>query len=275
MARIALVALVAFALGALAYRYHAPAAALLGVATGHDRDYAEAAAERETIACPTDAPVLLILGQSNAANTVRGFLHEPKPGTVNFNALDGRCYVAREPLLGMWRDGYEYQPDHGSIWTLVADGLPEPVTLAPIAQVGSSVADWSEGYARGRLLLALDGLKRAGLAPTAVLWHQGETDAAEGTPGEAYERHFRAVLATLRNAGVDAPVYVAQASVCRNFGSEEIRAAQARVTELPNVRPAPDTDTLSHVAYRYDGCHFSAEGAKRAAQMWIDTLLAE
>jgi hypothetical protein len=228
---------------------------------------------REVVECEA-GPVLLVLGQSNAANTVRGFLYEPKRRTLNFNALDGRCYVAQEPLLGMYERGQEWRGD-GSIWTMVADRLPGQVVVAPIALVGSSVADWSEGYAHERLALALSGLSKVGLSPTWVVWHQGETDAQEGTSGEEYVRHFERVVATIRGAGFDAPIYVAQATICGSFPSEEIRAAQAALAGLPGVRPGPDTDALSHVGLRYDGCHFSAEGAKRHADLWVDALLSE
>ncbi len=214
------------------------------------------------------AAVWLTLGQSNAAN--EGDLdYTTGAGVFNLNPFDGKCYVARDPLLGT-------TGDRGSVWTRAADGaiaagLFDRVVVLPIAVGGSSITRWSsDGDLYPRLELARQALADAGLRATHVLWHQGESDVL--MPAAEYRRHFASMLDGLRAAGIDAPVYVAQVSLCKNHGSETLRQAQRDLTELPGVRLGPDTDTLDRFLWRRDMCHFSAAGLQRHAALWVETL---
>lgn len=213
--------------------------------------------------------VLLTLGQSNAAN--EGSLAPVETANVfNFNFFDGRCYEARDPLLGTTGNG-------SSPWIRVARGLVaagrfDRVVIVPIAVGGSGIRHWApDGYLFPRIGRAKAALDAAGLAPTHVLWHQGESDVARDPA--LYVGHFRAILAGMRELGIDAPVWVAQATLCGNHGSEALRAAQRELADtLPGVRRGPNTDTLDRFAWRRDLCHFSAEGLDRHAQLWLAAL---
>lgn len=282
MFRTLAVGIVCFVLGGLGYGTLQQAGVLSALRTHYlgERAYRAMAAARPRIDCP-DAPVLLVLGQSNAANSVADFLYVPRHRQVNFDALDGTCRPAAEPLLGMWPGGHGDDAGRGSIWTLVGDGLIErggldTVVLAPIAVGGSSVADWSDGTLSGRLERALAGLRAAGLRVRWVAWHQGERDAGAGMAAADYTAHLRRVVGRIRAAGVEAPVYVAVATMCGNAGSEAIRRAQRDLpARLPGVRGGPDTDELSSIALRYDGCHFNEAGARLHAAAWVSALLRD
>jgi hypothetical protein len=66
-----------------------------------------------------------------------------------------------------------------------------------------------------------------------------------------------------------APIVVAYATVCRTPPNAEIRRAiDAEIATDSQLRRGPDLDTLRGDDLRYDGCHFSAEGLKRAAELW-------
>jgi hypothetical protein len=100
---------------------------------------------------------------------------------------------------------------------------------------------------------------------------------APGRGGGEYKALFLAMLARIRDFGVTAPVYVARASFCANGehpyrNHEAVRAAQRGLVSLSRgIRPGPDTDTLGTLD-RYDGCHFSAAGLDRHAELWLTVL---
>lgn len=230
-------------------------------------------ADRIEVACPSlrgdGTAVWLTLGQSNAANEGE-LAYETGPEVFNLNFLDGRCYVARDPLLGATGTG-------GSVWTrladrLIAGGRFERVVIVPIAVGGSSIRRWTTGGdLHGRIGRAAEAMRAAGLSPTHILWHQGESDV--GTDPQAYRRSFAGVLAEIRAQGLEAPVYVAQASICKNHGRAGLRAAQRDLAvEFAGVRPGPDTDTLDRFRWRRDLCHFSTEGLDEHAALWASIL---
>lgn len=214
--------------------------------------------------------ILLTLGQSNAANESEpGF--QPGQGVYNFSFFDGKCYVARDPLLGT--TGVE-----GSVWSrlgdeLVRSGRFQRVLIAPIAVGGSRVRAWTPTGAHfSRIVAVQKALASRGLKATHVLWHQGESDARWTTQQE-YIDMFGQMLEGMRGEGVDAPVYVAVASACGHGGSDAIRAAQREIPhKFANTRPGPNTDEIDRLRWRRDGCHFSAEGLKLHANAWTEVL---
>ena len=49
--------------------------------------------------CPAESPVILIIGQSNAANSGLAYIYENK-NNLNYNSEDNFCYELSEPVLG-------------------------------------------------------------------------------------------------------------------------------------------------------------------------------
>jgi hypothetical protein len=233
--------------------------------------------DRERVDCARFAngaahsAVLLTGGQSNAANYGQMPI-TPREGVFNFDWFDGQCYRARDPLLGPDGNG-------GSVWTrlgdlLVARGDYEQVLIAPVAVGGSALRRWIPG---GDLHVRLVETKRrldaVGVHVTHVLWHQGERDAELATPGDVYTEEFGKLVASLRELGIDAPVYPAVASACGGPGSEAIRTAQRGLPlRFAGVKAGPDTDALANLTYRYDACHFSDAGLDAHARLWLDAV---
>ena len=225
-----------------------------------------------------DTAVILTFGQSNAANSGEG-RHTAKGPVHVFNIFDCKYYRAVDPLPGASNDG-------GSVWGRLGDRLIESgrfpsVLLIPIACDGSYIEEWAPGgvYHR-RLHLAVKRIATAGLVPDILCWQQGEAEA-NMTPMSAaeYRRHFMAMLRSLREAGIDAPIYVATATLCANTehpfrNRDAIRAAQqGLMTVAGDILPGPDTDQIG-VEHRRDGCHFAASGLDLAAQAWLEAFNA-
>jgi hypothetical protein len=90
---------------------------------------------------------------------------------------------------------------------------------------------------------------------------------------------FQSILRAVRAQGVNAPVYVALATLCEDGphpfqNRAAIRHGQKKLISIRDrVLPGPDTDLIG-IEHRRDGCHFSASGQKLAAQAWFRALTA-
>ncbi len=164
----------------------------------------------------------------------------------------------------------------GSYWPLVGDllierGFAQSIVFSAVAKGGTSVTSWADrgdlgGYAARRL----DGITGV----THVVWHQGETDAR--MPPEQYRETLLRVFDGLRLVAPRARFVVAQASICFDLVvSTPIVAVQAGIVDPSRgIYAGPNTDTLTSVEDRYDGCHFSGAGAAKVAAMWADAIVA-
>jgi carbohydrate esterase-like sialic acid-specific acetylesterase len=229
-----------------------------------------------SIANPPGTTVILTFGQSNAANT--GEERYAAHGAVHvFNIFDMRFYRAIDPLPGASHDG-------GSVWGRLGDklidaGVASSVLIVPIAVGATYIRDWGPGgYYHRRLLFALHRLKSAGIKIDMLCWHQGEADANHtGMSAAEYSRYFRSMLRAVREKGVDAPVYVALATLCEEAphpfqNAAEIRRGQKNAVSIRDrILPGPDTDLIG-IEHRRDGCHFSASGQELAAQAWFKAI---
>ena len=215
---------------------------------------------------------ILIFGQSNGANS-GAEPYTPKRRVYNFNLFDGHCYVAQDPLLGCTES-------RGNVVTRMADMLIErdvfdSVLLAPIGVGGSRIEEWTPGGVRHRRLqVAIQRARERQIEFTHLLWHQGESNARADGDGERYAACFRSIHAAIRRYGVGAPIFVAQATVCRSPPNEAIRAAQRAVVDPKlGIFAGPDTDTIG-LEHRFDDCHMAASGLVMHAEMWTEILSA-
>lgn len=215
------------------------------------------------------AMAALVIGQSNAANAGRG-RHASKKAVYNF--FNGKCYKARDPMLGA-------SGDQGSVWTRLGDklieaGMYDRVVFVVVAAGGTSVRHWVPGSEmNNRMLSAVEQLGKTNITITHVLWHQGEADMKTGTTAAQYKRDFLRMAAGMRKHGIDAPIYVSVATICRSRPDGELQRAQKElVSDSLKIFPGPDTDSISSRLYRRDGCHFSKTGLNKAAELWMNAL---
>lgn len=145
-------------------------------------------------------PVYLLMGQSNMAGRDRSELDRQvdDPRVLAFSAA-GRWSVARDPIH---EKRGRTEPGEGpgiAFGKAMAEAAPdETIGLIPCAIGGSSLDAWRKGeehYER-----AVSRAREAARAGTlaGVLWHQGETDAANGRRAERYAGRLQAMFADLR-----------------------------------------------------------------------------
>jgi hypothetical protein len=220
------------------------------------------------VACPeqtADTAFLLVMGQSNAANhgDTRVTTHHPE-SVLNFFA--GKCYVAASPLLGATGEGGEFVTPLAD--ELVDRGVFRSVIVMNTAVTDTQISRWQRD---GDLNLAtLDALRslRPGYRVTQVVWHQGENDLRFETTGKVYQASFRSMLGALRDAGVDAPVFLAVATTCGRWRREnnDVATAQRALVDDRTIFLGADTDALLDQHDRSgDACHLSGSGARKTA----------
>lgn len=229
----------------------------------------------------TKTAVFLVCGQSNAANHGEG-KYTPRHDVFALNFMTLSCHRAEDPLPGASGDG-------GSIWPRLGDLLIEShvfkrVLFISVAFGGSFVSDWStDTTVQRRLTLTLSRLRKHLASPfvpiNAVLWQQGEAEANHTEMSAAtYASHLRNLFEVIRNHGVFCPIFVAQATHCEvgdhPFNNQPaIRQAQLDIVDVRRgVLKGPDIDTILGEG-RSDGCHLSASGLQRAAELWADVLI--
>lgn len=116
-------------------------------------------------------------------------------------------------------------------------------------------------------------MKVAGLLPHVILWQQGEADAQRGTTRDVYSSGLDRLEKNLTQAGTDSVIVSALSTVCRSPPNSAIRASiKAKATNSSRFKVGPDTDTLTDVDSRIDGCHFSSTGLDQAAKLWAREL---
>lgn len=229
-----------------------------------------------SVACPPqdqDSAVLLVFGQSNAANFQGQRYQGVDARVVNFS--DGRCYLASSPLLGA--DG-----KYGESWTLLGNqlisaGLYRTVILVPAGVGSSSVRQWAAGGDLNAMLLRVVRQIQARYTITALLWQQGATDFAQHTSEERYKAGMMSLINSLREAGVGAPFYVSTSSlqlVASWSPDNPITRAQKALVDGRSILAGPNTDRDVLAMDRYDGLHFSASGQEKFANAWLALLRA-
>jgi len=231
-----------------------------------------AAPNKIEVVCPAPSEsvgVLLVLGQSNAANFGEKRMTSVYPGKV-VNYFSGKCYEAASPLLGAGGEEGEFLTPLAD--KLISDGVYKAVVIVATAIGSSSVSQWGTGGDLSPLLqLVLNDL-RGKFKVSEVVWHQGEADYRNTTLA-AYARSFRSLQADLRQAGVAAPIFISVASRCGPLSTWKARnpisKAQRSLVDGRRVLLAANTDFLINTAdRRQDQCHFGAVGQEKAASAY-------
>lgn len=226
-------------------------------------------ANKTEVPCPPQTGktgVLLVIGQSNAANSAEKRVATRFPER-NLNYFDGRCYVSESPLLGATNE-------YGEWITLVGDhlieqGVYENVLLVSSAIGSSSITLWAEDGDLNHMLVSTIQELSGHYHVTDVIWHQGETDATTFTHTSTYVRMFESMMDTLATVGVTGPYYMSIASLCFDldvvYPNKITRAQQELIDKHDNIVLGVNTDEIVPRVDRYDDCHFGEKAQQLVA----------
>lgn len=232
---------------------------------------------REAVACPKQTArtaVLLIAGQSNSANHGAEQFSSAHSGKT-FNYFAGDCYPAASPMLGA-------TGMRGESWTPLADrlieaGLFDRVVIVTTGIGGTRIARWQEGGDLNAMMLGVVADLQRRYRVTHFLWHQGERDLTLKTSSADYAASFRSLVASLRTAKVDAPIFISAGSRCGQPGDwkdeDAITTAQRGLVDpAKGLFAGPETNLLVPPENRYDRCHFAGIGQRTFADAWVRIL---
>lgn len=226
-----------------------------------------------------DTAVLLVLGQSNAANFGKTLYTSYCPQTINF--YQGNYYPLADPLKGA-------NGSAGSVWSrlgdlLIQEGFAHVVIIAPAAIGGTTIQQWKPGGEfNHQITETITSLQSKGLTITHVLWHQGESNNTVLYPlvsavenAQQYRTDFLELVAQLRSLGVDAPIFPAITTKCATITiDEELENIQRKLAnDSLGIFNGPNTDLLGS-EFRYDDCHFNDNGLHVHALIWASILLS-
>lgn len=217
----------------------------------------------------------IVAGQSNSANF----------GIPAQTPADERVSALTLGLKG-WQLAADPQPNAGgtmgSPWpdfgSTFASSTGIPVGVVAVGISRTEVSQWQPGGPQYAGLKA--AMKRLGPHGfRAVLWHQGETDAAGCTSTDSYARLLQNIVTTSRtDAGFAVPWGIATASnltINTQPCMDAVRAGQAQVVRTTaRTFVGPDTDAYRGNGWTWDGTHFNDTGLLKHGQGWAAAVRA-
>lgn len=220
--------------------------------------------------CPSwtqSTAVILAFGQSNSANAANTRIDYSDDLRI-LNYHDGRCYRAASPLLGATHTGGEFLTTMSA--KLLESGRYSQIILVPAGVGNSAVSAWQAGRPLNTMLMDLVKELLDHYPVTHLVWHQGESDQYRKTRTWQYIDHFESMLNSIRDLGVDAPIFIALTTKCGPAPVDvdsSVRLAQAQLVEKhADIHLAIDSDLELGVADRAkDQCHLSASGIEKMA----------
>ncbi len=226
---------------------------------------------------PKDMKLILLIGQSNMAGRAK---MEEGDG----EAVEGAYKLNRDGKWVKARSPYHFDkkvaavgPADGFVKLYLKDHPGETLGVVPCAVGGSAMSTWTpaaEGKKGANLRKAIERAKiaKANGRFIAVLWHQGETDAAKYPAqkiAECYPRDFKAMVEAVRSEIGDVPVIAGE--IGRWMRGREDHAAKINpvIDSLPAT--VPNCAVVSSEGLKnQDRHHFDRTGQRILAERYYE-----
>lgn len=214
--------------------------------------------------------VILTIGQSTSANICNSAYTPSSAKVHNLNIHNGAMYRAVDPLLGPDGLNGNWAGELGD--KLITATTYSRVILVPIAISGANANEWGSGVCNHRIVAAIKRLSAFSLTPTFVLYQQGESEQIDGISKATYKAGVTNTIETLRGLNIEAPIFIAKATMVNGVVDADIQAGQAELVDNPNgIYAGADTDSLD-TSNRFDGTHWNATGRAAVAGLWQSVL---
>lgn len=217
--------------------------------------------------------IYVIAGQSNASGRALNFQkHQNFPMRASLFGNDYEWRNLKDPVdqsFGQIDLVSEDKSAKGSPWPIVADYLlgktKIPVAFITTAKGGSRIKQWDQNLSERTLYGSMvKRIKKASNGKVkAILWHQGESDSANGLSEEEYSILLRRLIENLKNDLPNSPklkLVVAQIgdrSKSTGINLDKIRVAQQNEwINNDNILSGP---VLYDIGPLDDGGHFQVD----------------
>jgi len=231
------------------------------------------------VSCPTPETthVILTLGQSHLSNSAEAPGIEAGENAYNLNWWDGRCYKAKDPLIGT--DGRLANVGTRIVRNVIGGGAYKHVVIVPISIGSSRIEQWVPGGdLHHKIPVAIWQLAKQRLKPDTIIWWQGAANSPDNDPGgERYKTNLVALIKSLRDSAPNADIFITPSTTCGPIMDHavDIRSAQkAAVSPAERVFQGPDMDALGKEYRDQKECHLNERGAEEAARQWAEVLAA-
>jgi len=216
--------------------------------------------KKNEVNCPKNSDVIIILGQSNAANNV---LSKITKSNKDVNFFNNKCYKVTEPILGATAT---YQSITSSLSSKLKND--KPIIFINNSVSGSSILDWSSnetGFSK-YVNKNLDNVLKQNYLKY-IIWIQGESDSSNSRID--YIKHFEIMKnKILKNINpkkiIGYKFIITQTSICGFNDKSNLNLIEQQKklrTKFSNVIVVKTTDSLDN-NYRYDGCHLNNFGVE-------------
>ena len=228
---------------------------------------------------PKDMKLVLCIGQSNMAGRAKmsDADREVVPRAYKLDR-DGRWVAAKAPYH-FDKKVAAVGPVDEFVKRYLADHPGESVGVVPCAVGGSPLVSWTPGEKGRRGANLRVALERARAAKAngsfiAVLWHQGETDAAKATAeqlAEYYPRDFKAMVEAVRGEIGDVPVIAGEIGRWMRRDGDHAAKINPTINSLTNT--VPNCAVVSSEGLKnQDAHHFDREGQRVLGGRYYDAF---
>jgi len=215
--------------------------------------------------------IFIASGQSNSANWGQVPTKPDDERVLSLN-LKGEWEVANDPQPRANANGGSPWPSMGSA---LVKKLGIPIGIVSTGIGGTSVGQWENYYYNQQLKPAIEALKPYGFK--AILWHQGETDAAANTSLESYASTLEKVIQySRRDAHFNVPWGIALASRYNVSPCSEhiiVEAQKSVIASDENIFVGSKTNKYRSLGYTFDNVHFNKKGLIAHGKAWAKAVL--
>lgn len=211
------------------------------------------------VECPRNFKKILVIGQSNASNSIDFYKDTHNNTFINLNYFNGKCFKSSSPMLGTLGEKYSMWPsfrinsntifitasiDNSQLghWLNQDDLLPYLLNIINNASIDIGKID-----------------------EIFIIFGESEINK----PNKSYLNRIHTIIEILKEKVANVKIFLSRSTYCKGKYSKSKIDLLTSIDLGENVYLFPNTDELQK-KYRYDNCHYNKEGADKVIKLYSD-----